>query len=129
MEIDIFAVCDAATEQNGKLNILGAFNLMSTKTLPAIYPNCAIAGRISFNKEDSGVHNVKIQISDPSGKEILAGNSDIDFSLKEPFDTGLVNTIVYIRDFKFETYGKHEISMIIDDKKRAHVFLYINEIK
>jgi len=42
MNIEIIALCDAATDQQGKLNILGAFDTVFTKSLPTVHTQCAV---------------------------------------------------------------------------------------
>ena len=55
MDIQIAVLCDAATDNNGKLNLLGAFDTIFTSQLPAIHPQCSIALRMTFNKVEEGV--------------------------------------------------------------------------
>ena len=41
---------------NGKLNLLGAFDTIYTQQLPAVHPQCSIALRLTFGHEDEGAH-------------------------------------------------------------------------
>jgi hypothetical protein len=43
MNIQVAVLCDAATDDNGKLNLLGAFDTIYARELPAIHPQCAVA--------------------------------------------------------------------------------------
>jgi hypothetical protein len=38
MNIQVAVLCDAATDDNGKLNLLGAFDTIYTQQLPATHP-------------------------------------------------------------------------------------------
>ena len=38
MDIQVAVLCDAATDYKGKLNLLGTFNSVYTRELPANYP-------------------------------------------------------------------------------------------
>ena len=51
MNIQVAVLCDAATDDNGKLNLLGAFDTIYTQQLPAIHPQCSIALRVTFFSE------------------------------------------------------------------------------
>ena len=51
MNIEAFLLCDAATDQLGKLNILGAFDNIFTKKVPFVHPACTIVARIRFEKK------------------------------------------------------------------------------
>jgi len=62
MNIEAFLLCDAATDQNGKLNVLGAFDNIFAKEMPTRHRACSIASRIRFSKIEAGDHTVKIFI-------------------------------------------------------------------
>jgi len=59
MNIELFVLCDAATDQQGKLNILGAFDSLWAQKVPVSHPQCAVALRIRFSKIEEGEHNIK----------------------------------------------------------------------
>ena len=56
MDIQVSALCDAATDYKGKLNLLGTFNSVFTTELPATYPQCSIVLRIAFKRIEEGEH-------------------------------------------------------------------------
>lgn len=70
MNIEAFLLCDAATDQQGKLNVLGAFDNIWTKKVPAIHPACAVVARIRFEKTEEGNHPIRIHVIDEDGKPI-----------------------------------------------------------
>ena len=51
MNIQVAVLCDAATDDNGKLNLLGAFDTIYTQQLPAVHPQCSIALRVTFSED------------------------------------------------------------------------------
>ena len=67
MDIQIAVLCDAATDNNGKLNLLGTFDTIYTTQLPAQHPHCAIALRTTFSKVEEGKHVVKMSFVDEDG--------------------------------------------------------------
>src|SRR5262245_65894925 len=71
MDIQIAVLCDAATDNNGKLNLLGTFDTIFTSQLPAIHPQCSIALRMTFNKIEEGNHKVKLNFVDEDGKSVM----------------------------------------------------------
>ena len=71
MDIQIAVLCDAATDNNGKLNILGTFDTIYTSQLPATHPQCSIAVRMTFNKVEDGTHTVKLNFVDEDGKSVM----------------------------------------------------------
>ena len=42
MTIQVAVLCDAATDESGKLNLLGAFDTIYTQQLPAVHPQCSV---------------------------------------------------------------------------------------
>lgn len=118
MNIEAFLLCDAATDQQGKLNVLGAFDAIWTKQLPYIHPACAIALRIRFEISEEGNHPVKILIIDEDAKPAgpkLEGNINVKF--RKGMNSTIVNLILNVQRLKFEKYGQYRIDLTIDNQK------------
>src|SRR5208283_4753023 len=64
MNIQVAVLCDAATDDNGKMNLLGAFDTIYTQKLPAIHPQCSIALRVTFSSDDEGKHALQVNFVD-----------------------------------------------------------------
>ena len=52
MNIEVFSLCDAATIEGGKLNMLGAFDTIMAEKVPVVHPQCTIALRLRFNASE-----------------------------------------------------------------------------
>ena len=118
MNIEAFLLCDAATDQRGKLNVLGAFDNIWAKKLPAIHPACAIAARIRFEKVEEGNHPIRIHIIDEDGNSIgpkLDGNVNVRI-IGDDVDSTVINIVLNIQRLKFEKYGQYRIDLAIDNK-------------
>lgn len=129
MDIEAFLLCDAATEQQGKLNILGAYDHIWAKQLPAKHPFCSIATRVRFEKIEEGHHSVRIQIIDEDGNSIspkLEGNVFVQAG--PGFDTSVANLILNIQGLEFKQYGRYQIDLAIDDNIQASLPLRVSEI-
>jgi hypothetical protein len=130
MNIEAFLLCDAATEQQGKLNVLGAFDNIWTKNVPAIHPACAIVARIRFEKIEEGNHPVKIQIIDQDGGNIgpkLEGN--ISVRIASNLDSSIANLILNIQRLKFKQYGQYRIDLAVDGEIKASLPLRVTKVK
>jgi hypothetical protein len=129
MNIEAFLLCDAATDQIGKLNVLGAFDNIFVKQLPAIHPACAVAARIRFEKIEEGEHTVLILIIDEDGNSIGPKlEAKINVKLKEQMDSVVTNLILNILGLKFEKYGQYRIDLAIDSKIEASLPLHLTEL-
>ncbi len=129
MNIEAFLLCDAATEQVGKLNILGAFDVIWTKEVPATHPACAIAARIRFEKVEEGNHPIKIHIIDEDGNPIgpnLQGN--INVNIKEDVDSNITNIVLNIQRLKLEKFGQYRIDIAIDNQIKGSLPFYVRRI-
>lgn len=128
MNIEAFLLCDAATQQQGKLNILGAFDNILAKQLPTKHPACSVATRIRFEKIEDGNHSVRIQIIDQDGKNIgpkLEGK--ISVQIKPELDSTVTNLILNIQGLEFKQYGQYRIDLGIDGNVRASLPLRVTE--
>ena len=115
MNIEAFLLCEAATNHQGKLNVLGAFDNIFAKQMPFVLPACAVAVRIRFERIEEGQHNIKLQMIDEDGKSIgpkLSG--DINVRFRDDLDLIVPNFVLNIQRLKFEKYGEYRIDLAID---------------
>ena len=129
MNIEAFLLCDAATDQRGKLNILGAFDNIFAKKVPTVHPACAVAARIRFEKIEEGSHPIRIHIIDEDGKSIgpkLEGN--VNVRIGDDVDSTAANIVLNIQRLKFEKYGQYRIDLAIDNQIKASLPLHVREI-
>ncbi len=128
MEIEAFLLCDAATEQQGKLNVLGAFDAIFAEKMPVTLQTCSITTRVRFEKIEDGDHSVKIHIINQDGKNIgpkLEGS--VSVKTRPGSDSTVANLILNIQRLKFEQYGIYRIDLAIDGNIKASVPLRVAE--
>jgi len=129
MNIEAFLLCDAATDQQGKLNILGAFDNIFVKRVPYMHPSCAIAARIRFEKNEEGNHPIRIHIIDEDGKSIGPNpQGNINISIGDDVDSGVANIVLNIQRLNLEKYGQYRIDLFIDNQPKGSLPFYIREI-
>src|SRR5437868_14037629 len=87
MEIQVAVLCDAAADYNGKLNLLGTFDTIFTKQMPALHPQCSIALRIIFQKIEEGAHKLKMNFVDEDGRFVMP-SIDLPIDVAIPPDAG-----------------------------------------
>jgi hypothetical protein len=120
MEIEAFLLCDAATDQGGKLNVLGAFDAIWAGQLPAMHPACAVALRIRFSRIEEGQHQFRIYIIDEDGKEVIPKLEGV-ISVKVPpaADSAVVNLVANLQRLKLPKYGRYTIDLAIDGQQKG----------
>jgi len=126
MNIQIAVLCDAATDYNGKLNILGTFDTIITSQLPAVHPQCSIALRIAFNKIEEGAHKVKMNFVDEDGAFIMP-SIDMPVDVSIPGEVNLLarNFVINIQQLKFEKPGQYSIDVAIDGRQETSIPLLV----
>lgn len=127
MNIQVAVLCDAATDDNGKLNLLGAFDTIYTQQLPAVHPQCSIALRVTFFSGDEGKHTLRLNFVDADGRSIMPDFPPIavDVILPDDMHFGTRNYIVNIQQLKFENPGLYSIDVSLDGHPQASVPLLV----
>ncbi|MBI5408072.1 MAG: hypothetical protein HZA14_01750 [Nitrospirae bacterium] len=130
MKIELFVLCDAATDYQGKLNVLGTFDTIWAKKMPAVHPQCAIALRIRFMKMEEGAHAVKINIVDEDGKGVVPPlEAGVNIRFKDtPLTSLAANMIFNLQGLKFPKQGEYAVDLAIDGRHEASLPLYINPV-
>lgn len=130
MDIEIFALCDAATDSGGKLNILGAFDRIYVRQLPAVHPHCAIALRVRFDRIEAGEHRVRISLIDADGNPVipsLDGNINVNIPAEVP--SICANLVLDINGLKFEKAGLYSVDLVIGGRHEKSLPLTVVQVK
>lgn len=129
MNIEAFLLCDCATDQRGKLNVLGAFDSIYAKKTPIVHPACTVATRIRFERIEEGEHNVSINVIDEDGRAIVPRlNGKISVRAREDVGSSVVNLILNLQRLKFENYGEYRIDLAIDGKVEGSLPFSVREV-
>lgn len=129
MKIEVFALCDAATDNQGKLNILGTFDQIYAAKIPVIHPACAIALRLRFDKMEEGSHRVDLQLVNPDGIPVFQPMvGELNPRMGPDIGSVAVNLILNFQHVKFEEYADYQINLAIDDVAMASLPLRVREL-
>ena len=122
MNIQVAVLCDAATEDNGKLNLLGAFDTIFAPQLPAVHPQCAVALRVTFMSGDEGARKLNLNFVNADGRAIMPP-IEIPVAVALPDDVHFLtrNFIVNIQGLKFPEIGLYSVDVRLDDKSQAGI--------
>ena len=130
MKVELFVLCDAATDYQGKLNLLGTFDSIWAKQMPAVHPLCSVALRLRFMQIEEGEHKVKISIVDGDGKAVVRpveAGVNIQFR-STPLTSMATNMILNLQGLNFPAYGEYSIDLAIDGRHELSLPLYVNKI-
>ena len=129
MDIQVAVLCDAATDYKGKLNLLGTFNSVHARELPANYPQCSIVLRVVFKRVEEGSHKLRINFVDEDGKFVMP-SIELPFEVSVPENDSFAyrNFILNIQRLKFEKFGQHAVDIAIDGRQEASIPLEVKQI-
>lgn len=126
MHVQVAVICDAATDQGGKLNLLGAFDTLVAAHLPVAQPLCSIALRVVFERGDAGTHLLRLRFVDGDGEPILRViEFPVEIVLREGESFTSRNYIINLQQLRFEKPGEHAVEISIDDRQEARIPLQV----
>lgn len=130
MNIQVAVLCDAATSDNEKLNLLGAFDTIYAPQLPAVHPQCAMALRVTFQAGDEGKHTLQLNFMDADGRSIMPNFPPVPFEVVLPEDIHFVtrNFIVNIQQLKFAEAGLYSVDVRIDGQSQVGIPLSVKNL-
>ena len=129
MKVEVFSLCDAATDNRGKLNILGTFDQIYAAKMPVVHPSCAIALRMRFNTMEEGSHKVNIQLVDPDGHPVFQPmEGEVQPLMAPDVDSVAVNLILNFQHVKFEAYADYQINLAVDGQSVTSLPLRVREL-
>jgi len=128
MQVEILSLCDAATDYQGRLCVLGAFDTIFARTFPATHPQCAIALRLRFNQIEVGDHSVRLHLVNADGQLILPSlDGKMTVALNPGFDSASMNLILGIQSLQLPSPGDYAANLAVDGKQEASIPLYVRK--
>ncbi len=130
MNIQVAVLCEAVTEDNGKLNLLGAFDTIYARALPAIHPQCAVALRITFSDSDEGSHELRLNLVDADGHSLMPDLPPMPVKVALPSDMhfGTQNFLFTFQQLKFEQPGLYSMEVAFDGRVQASIPLLVRHL-
>ncbi|MFQ5686074.1 MAG: hypothetical protein ACE5GV_05380 [Candidatus Scalindua sp.] len=126
MNIQVAVLCDSATEYQNRLCILGIFDTIRTRKLPATKPQCSIALQILWTKIEEGPHTIKTKFMDDDGNPTLKPvNSSVEVLIPPTSSFVTTNHILNIQQLKFTRTGNYLIVINIDGKMLTEIQLQV----
>ena len=122
-------LCDAANEDSGKLNLLGAFDTIYAPQLPAVHPQCAVALRVTFMPGDEGTHKLGLNFVNADGRAIMPP-IEMPVNVSLPDDSPVItrNFIVNIQQLQFAEAGLFSVDSRLDDESQGSIPLLVRHV-
>jgi hypothetical protein len=127
MNVDVFTLCDFAQNTPGnKMNIVGTFNRIFARQIPAVHPLCALAVLMRFEQIEQGTKNIRVSIIDSDGRPvvpILEAQLNVQISPKE--SDASVPLAVVIQQISLPRFGEYSVDLAVDGRQEASIPLYV----
>jgi len=114
IQINAAMICDSAADDNGKLNLQGAFDTIFAPSFPATHPRCSIALRLTFAADQLKRHPVRIRFLQSDGSPLF---SDVLTHLEpKPPGPGALNLIANITELRLPGPGTYYVEVWVSDR-------------
>ncbi len=129
INVEFLVICDYATATpDGKLTMVGAFELINAPTLPITLPAMGVAARVRMRGEDvSRKRALQIRMKGPDGSVLLNIDGGFQQGANAPiseFGTTLPIAIMF-GNVVFSKYGEHRIEIWIDKRRAQALSLHV----
>lgn len=117
LRIEIFAVCDSAVEQDGRLSLLGTYEVVNSPAFPFVIPQMTVALRLRFWPGEPNRHLVRLALTSPDGLRVRGGlEGEVTLSPGDTERSGAYNLIVHARDIPIEESGEYTMDFYLNDR-------------
>jgi len=128
MDREVFTLCDAAADYQGRLSILGIFDTIYATTLPAVHLQCTVAVRIRFQKIEEGKHTLTLHVVDTDGKTVIPPlNGEFTIQLVGNDRQGAINLVLNLQGLLFNRYGEYAVNLAVDNHHLGNVPFWIKQ--
>ena len=128
MQIEAFVICDAATSENGKLNILGAFDTIWVRQFPTIYPHCTVAVKMRFQSMETGEHSLSVRFMDADGINVLPpANGTFTIAMPEIQRSVSTDIVLNIQALNLIKAGEYALQLTVDGQSQLSLPLFVRQ--
>jgi len=129
MKLEMFCLCEAANESQGRLNLLGVFDKIYAKSLPAVHPRMVAVARIRHQETADSSHSVVLTIQPPSKHEPVAElEVNAQFRKAGPEGWSVSQLILAIERLRLDEEGAYTVQLSMDGDPVSTIPLFIQKI-
>lgn len=127
MQVQLATLCDCATDYQGKLCILGAFDTLCSPEFPVAHPQCSLAVRFIFGPKEKGVHTVMICFKDPAGQNCMPPiQQEISIAFPSTFVPFVSrNLVLNLQQLRIERPGTYHWEITIGSSQLTSIPLQV----
>lgn len=130
MFVEIFSICDAATDYGGRLNLLGTFEGIASAKAPIVRDRCSVAARIRFEAREAGSHSVSTRFVDEKGEQVMPEmRASLSVKIQGGRTSGAFNFVLNINRLILPKFGLYEIQLWVDGVRQSSIPLLVAQAK
>ena len=127
MNVDVFTLCDFAQNTPGnKMNIVGTFDRIFARQIPAVHPLCALAVLMRFEQIEQGTKNIRVSIIDSDGRPVVPIlEAQLNVQISPNDSDASVPLAVVIQQISLPRFGEYSVDLAVDGRQEASIPLYV----
>lgn len=131
IQIALALLADGANiSQEGKLNILGIFERISTQSVPATHPQMQLVMILEADRGDADKdHRMEIELLDEDGNKLFAIGGSLKFGAPPLSEQIKINHAIQLNNLQFEKFGTYEFKILINNEVCKSVPLIITRAR
>lgn len=130
MKIELLALADFAADYGGKLSVIGIFDTIFARQMPAVHPHCCLAVKLRFDRDEEGQKRLRLAICDDDGKlAIPAMELPITVTMPPGAETNTIQVVANIGGMKIESFGEYSIDLELDGRHEGSSPLFARQMK
>ena len=130
MDLKFALLADHVNEtREGKLNIIGEFNLISAAQVPATHPLLFLVARFQASVSEGTEHELTIGLYDEDGQAALPQSPTFPIKFV-PQGRGLplrAQVVAQLGGLRFDHFGSFEFHLLVNGRLEARVPLLVNQ--
>ncbi|MCZ6803950.1 MAG: hypothetical protein O7D86_08470 [Proteobacteria bacterium] len=118
MHVTLFFCENANTGTDGKLNVQGIYNELSSAGFPAKQDLVTLAGIIEWDRDDHGKQTFKIDIIDPDNQSIFTIDANSEIEVRSGSRPPAISHLIFpLENLIFTKAGQYRTVMTIKNEK------------
>lgn len=129
MKVELFALCDFAADYGGKLTVVGVFDSIYARQMPAVHAHCCLAVKLRFEKIEEGAKKLRLSIADDDGKPVLPPiELSINVGMPSEARTNAIQVVANIGGMKIDSFGEYSIDLALDGRHEGSIPLFVRQM-
>jgi hypothetical protein len=129
MEMILGLVADAANKAEGeKLNALGIFHRIVSKSVPALHPQMALAIEFQATPFDKGkTFQIEVKLLDPDGKQLFNMEARLSIPRENPALRPIIPLAINLQNVVLPHFGSYRFEVSVDGAHKGDIPFEIAE--